>query len=159
MKTIRRVFVVIALLAINGAISASAQDFIINGSHYTPALDLFAARLYNEDDVKLSDNEIEGLEQYGFDYKKWSDIKRNWMVSNYTIASGTLVLASGSYIRYHLEKPYLGLGLQLAGWGIIFSSQYFQYKIGKKLSNWVDSYNANTALGFTPNGFGLTYKF
>ena len=148
-----------ASLAINGAISASGQDLIINGSHYMPSFDLFAANIYTEDDVKLSELEIQDLEQYGFDYQKWSDVKRKWIVSNYTIVLGAIVLTGGSYIRYNTERPYLGLGLQIAGWSVIISSWLFQYKLDQDFSRWMDSLNTNVALGFTHNGFGLTYLF
>ena len=109
---------------------------------------------------KLTNDELQSLFVYGFDYERYKTVDKQYKTSFICLNAGALVMSAGCFIDRKGDHP-ITFGIMMAsGFAIALSSHIINVKAGKELSSIMENLNSNSVnVGFTPSGFGLSYSF
>lgn len=126
----------------------------INGVNYY----IDNKRVVDHRNHRLSENEIQNLTQYGFDYETWNKIRTKRIISNACLSYAIFVYGffySGLYEsspRWEYAIVATGL-ISTAAWLILGHQANKQFKL------FMGAMNSNLSLGVTNNGVGLICHF
>ena len=126
----------------------------INGVNYY----IDDGRVVDQKNHRLSENEIQNLTQYGFDYETWNKIRTKRKISNACISYAIFVYGffySGlneSSQRWEYAIVATGL-ISTAAWLIL------GYQANRQFKLFMGAMNSNLSLGTTKNGVSLIYRF
>jgi len=135
------------------ALRMNAQDVHLQNYQYIWGL-------YDAQGNKLTNDELQELSVYGFDYERYKTVNKQYITSFICLNAGALVMSAGCYIDRKGDHP-ITFGIMMAsGFAVALSSHIINIKAGKELSRMIDNLNSNSVnVGFTPSGFGLSYSF
>ena len=151
-RTNTSTLVVIAILLFSIAPKLSAQ--IIPGK-----IIVYGASLYNEDGEKLNEEQIKDLSSFGFDYQKYTQLKKLRTVSIVSYYIGGVLIGAGGFIGRKGDKATEFFSLSLAGSALGIFGILKQSQCEKQIVKMVEDMSDSPKLSLSTSGLGLVYYF
>ena len=152
MNRVKVTIILSALITFCGELYA--ENMIINGKNYY----LDSQRIVDDNNHRLSKEEIMELSLYGFDYNTWNRLRIERSASAICLFSGCIMAATINFQVDSSSQPWEvavgAIGIAVIGVGAILnitSKNGFEKFLGR--------INNDLTISATNNGFGLIYSF